>query len=132
MKKIPRRIALNINITANRALAVYLVLSHPLSKLKQYADALSPSKDVPTAAKAVVDMLNTNLKLNLATTSPDYLALVDLLNNQDLYNTGVDAAGKTTYLIDTTPTTLLSIDSYQQADGCPSVGEAITIFNALP
>ena len=120
-----------LTVSDNRKLAVYLLLSHPLSVVKRNADAMAPSGDPLTAATAVSDMINKTLKLNLATGSQDYKDLVNLLNQKALYKQGVDAQGKTTYTIDTTPKTIAVADGYSDSTGCPNSDQWAAIFNKL-
>ena len=114
-------------LSANRQLALYLLLSHPLSIVRIKLDFLPPADSVNNAALGVTNLINTALDLNLSQGDLDDIRTF-------LVGSGAIKTAGGVFKISSNQTLLATaFDAhYDPGTGCPDKPMGSSIFSSLP
>ena len=113
-------------LSSQKQLALYLLLSHPLSILRIKLDLLPPADSMSQAALDVANLTKSTLNLNL---SPDDITDIQTY----LAGSGAIRTDGRVFKLTGNPVLLAkALDaSYDPGTGCPDVSRAADIFTAL-
>jgi hypothetical protein len=107
---------------------MYMLLSHPLSVVKQEVDKLPPQDSLAAAAHAVADKVNTTLNLGLAPADQPYKDLQSFFSNPRVI---LQDSVTHKFHMTTDPSTLAYLDGYDPRTGCPNPGQGADIYKAM-